>query len=36
LDPCGWNVSRTAESLGIERTHLHKKMRLLGIQRGSA
>jgi len=31
----GWNVSRAAESLGIERTHLHKKMRLLGIQRGS-
>jgi two-component system nitrogen regulation response regulator NtrX len=31
----GWNVSRTAESLGIERTHLHKKMRLLGIQRGA-
>jgi two-component system, NtrC family, nitrogen regulation response regulator NtrX len=31
----GWNVSRTAESLGIERTHLHKKMKLLGIQRGS-
>ena len=32
----GWNVSRTAESLGIERTHLHKKMRLLGIQRGAS
>jgi two-component system, NtrC family, nitrogen regulation response regulator NtrX len=31
----GWNVSRTAESLGIERTHLHKKMKLLGIQRDS-
>ena len=30
-----WNVSRTATSLGIERTHLHKKMKLLGIQRGS-
>ncbi len=29
-----WNVSKTAESLGIERTHLHKKMKLLGIQRG--
>jgi two-component system nitrogen regulation response regulator NtrX len=34
LQELGWNVSRTAESLGIERTHLHKKMRLLGIQRG--
>jgi two-component system nitrogen regulation response regulator NtrX len=31
----GWNVSRTAESLGVERTHLHKKMKLLGIQRGA-
>jgi DNA-binding NtrC family response regulator len=31
-----WNVSRTAESLGVERTHLHKKMKLLGIQRGGA
>jgi two-component system nitrogen regulation response regulator NtrX len=35
LQELGWNVSRTAESLGVERTHLHKKMRLLGIQRGS-
>lgn len=30
----GWNVSRTAEDLGLERTHLHKKMKLLGIVRG--
>ncbi len=30
-----WNVSRTATSLGVERTHLHKKMKVLGIQRGS-
>ncbi|MCB9568625.1 MAG: sigma-54-dependent Fis family transcriptional regulator [Myxococcales bacterium] len=30
-----WNVSRTAEVLGVERTHLHKKMRLLGIARGA-
>ena len=29
-----WNVSRTAETLGIERTHLHRKLKLLGIQRG--
>ncbi len=29
----GWNVSRTAESLGIERTNLHKKMKALGIRR---
>lgn len=29
----GWNVSRAAEALGIERTHLHKKIKLLGIDR---
>jgi len=32
----GWNVSRTAEALGVERTHLHKKMKVLGITRGQA
>ena len=30
----GWNVSKTAEALDVERTHLHKKMKLLGIARG--
>jgi two-component system nitrogen regulation response regulator NtrX len=35
LRDLSWNVSKTAESLGIERTHLHKKMKLLGIQRGA-
>jgi DNA-binding NtrC family response regulator len=35
LRELSWNVSKTAESLGIERTHLHKKMKLLGIQRGA-
>jgi DNA-binding NtrC family response regulator len=34
LSEMGWNVSRTAESLGVERTHLHRKMKLLGIVRG--
>lgn len=34
LVEAGWNVSKTAESLGLERTHLHRKMRVLGIQRG--
>lgn len=29
-----WNVSRTANALGIERTHLHRKLKILGIQRG--
>ncbi len=33
LERLDWNVSRTAESLGVERSHLHKKMRTLGIQR---
>lgn len=34
LEEHGWNVSRTAATLGIERTHLHKKMKVMGIQRG--
>ena len=29
----GWNVTRAAEVLGIERTNLHKKMKALGIER---
>ena len=33
LDEHGWNISRTAGILGIERTNLHKKMRALGIAR---
>jgi len=33
LDENGWNISRTAGLLGIERTNLHKKMRALGIGR---
>lgn len=28
-----WNISRTAQALGIERTNLHKKLRALGISR---
>ena len=35
LDENGWNISRTATLLGIERTNLHKKMRALGISRES-
>ena len=27
-----WNISRTAEALGIERSHLHRKIKELGIQ----
>jgi DNA-binding NtrC family response regulator len=33
LDENGWNISRTANQLGIERTNLHKKMRALGLTR---
>ena len=33
LEASDWNISRTAESLGLERTHLHKKMRALGLRR---
>jgi two-component system nitrogen regulation response regulator NtrX len=33
LDENGWNISRTAGLLGIERTNLHKKMRSLGLGR---
>ena len=33
---CGandWNISRTAQELGIERTNCHKRLRALGIER---
>jgi two-component system, NtrC family, nitrogen regulation response regulator NtrX len=33
LDENGWNISRAAGLLGIERTNLHKKMRALGLGR---
>ncbi len=36
LDECGWNISRTAGELGVERTNLHKKMRGYGIKRADA
>jgi DNA-binding NtrC family response regulator len=29
-----WNISRTAQILGIERTNLHKKLKVLGLSRG--
>jgi two-component system, NtrC family, nitrogen regulation response regulator NtrX len=31
IDECHGNMSRTAESLGLERSHLYRKMRALGI-----
>jgi len=36
LDAHGDNVSDTARALGLERSHLYKKMRALGIRRGDA
>ena len=32
----GWNISRTAIVLGVERTNLHKKIRAYAIKRGEA
>jgi DNA-binding NtrC family response regulator len=36
LDAHADNVSDTARALGLERSHLYKKMRALGIKRGGA
>ena len=36
LNANAWNVSRTAEILGLERSHLHRKIKLLEISRGDA
>lgn len=33
LDACGWNISRAAQALQVERTNLHKKMKAYGIRR---
>ncbi len=32
LEECGGNVSKTAEKIGLERSHLHKKLKALGIK----
>jgi len=34
LKMTGWNISRTAILLGVERTNLHKKIRAFEIKRG--
>ncbi|MBV8114608.1 MAG: sigma-54-dependent Fis family transcriptional regulator [Silvibacterium sp.] len=31
IDECNGNISRAAESLGLERSHLYRKMKTLGI-----
>ncbi|MGH9868422.1 MAG: sigma-54-dependent transcriptional regulator [Candidatus Polarisedimenticolia bacterium] len=31
LAECGFNVSRTAEALGVERSHLHRKLKAFGL-----
>jgi two-component system nitrogen regulation response regulator NtrX len=33
LERAGWNVSAAARALGIERTHLHKRLRALGLDK---
>jgi transcriptional regulator with GAF, ATPase, and Fis domain len=33
LEENDWNISRTAQLLGIERTNLHKKIKALGLNR---
>lgn len=32
LEENDWNISKTAESIGLERSHLHRKMRLFEIE----
>ncbi|MBI4535009.1 MAG: sigma-54-dependent Fis family transcriptional regulator, partial [Ignavibacteriae bacterium] len=34
LDEHGWNISRTAEALDIQRSHLYNKMKKFGLTRG--
>jgi len=36
LEANGWAMTRTAEELGLERSHLYKKLRALGIDRPGA
>jgi two-component system, NtrC family, nitrogen regulation response regulator NtrX len=33
LDDAGWNIAAAARALGIERTHLHKRIRALGLEK---
>ncbi len=36
LEENEWNISRSAQVLGIERTNLHKKLKALGLSRSDA
>jgi two-component system nitrogen regulation response regulator NtrX len=36
LNECGWNVSQAARALGLERTNLHKRMKMLQLSRPGA
>ncbi|MBX3128416.1 MAG: sigma-54-dependent Fis family transcriptional regulator [Polyangiaceae bacterium] len=36
LQALDWNISKTAVTLGVERTNLHKKIRAYGISRGGS
>ena len=31
LEELGWNVTKTAEALGLERSNLHRKLKAYGI-----
>ena len=33
LEEFEWNITRTSEMLGIERTNLHKKIKFFGLRR---
>jgi DNA-binding NtrC family response regulator len=33
LEECDWNISRTADAIGIQRSHLYNKMNKYGISR---
>ena len=32
LEENGWNISKTAEAMGLERSHLHRKIKSYGIE----
>jgi two-component system nitrogen regulation response regulator NtrX len=36
LEQTNWNVSSAARALGIERTHLHKRLKALGLSRDAS